>query len=87
MNRAIPHYQVLETNKDFPNWKVKVLTGDFTNITFQINKLGIPDNVDDTDGPVRVEIDYTITEGPDLEDGERVRFTQTVGWIVEDIVT
>jgi hypothetical protein len=76
----------LETNKDFPNWKVKVLTGDFKDTTFQINKLGVPENVDDTDGPIRVEIDFTITEGDQLDEGEYVRFTQTVGWIIEDIV-
>ena len=86
MNRVIPHYQILETNDDFPNWKIKILSGDFANLTIKIDKLGIPENVDDDDTPIRVELDYTIEEGQLEEDTQRIMLTQTIGWIIEDII-
>lgn len=86
MNRVIPHYQILETSDDFPNWKIKILSGDFADLTIKIDKLGIPDNVDDDDTPIRVELDYTIEEGQLEEDTQHIMLTQTIGWIIEDII-
>lgn len=86
MNRVIPHYQILETSDDFPNWKIKILSGDFANLTIKIDKLGIPENVDDDETPIRVELDYTIEDGHLEEDTQRIMLTQTIGWIIEDII-
>ncbi len=85
MNRTTPHYQVTETNKDFPNWSVKILSGDFEGIDFVVDRIGIPEEVTDNDTPVRVEIEYTLLKG-EVPEGDGVRFTQTVGWIIEDII-
>jgi hypothetical protein len=85
MNRAIPHYQITENNKDFPNWGVKILSGDFANVEYVIDKLGVPENVNDNDTPISVKIEYTLLAG-EVEEDQRLRFTQTVGWILEDII-
>ena len=38
MNRVIPHYQITENNKDFPEWGVKILSGDFADIEFVVDR-------------------------------------------------
>lgn len=86
MNRVIPHYQVLETKEDFPNWKIKILSGNYKDLTVKIDKLGIPQDVEDDSTPIRIELDYTIEEGNLEEPDERLMLTQTIGWIIEDIV-
>lgn len=85
MNRTIPHYQITENKKDFPEWGVKILSGDFAGIEYVVDRLGIPDNVEDDNTPVAVKIDYTILEG-ECPEGENNRLTQTIGWIIEDII-
>jgi hypothetical protein len=82
---VIPHYQITENKKDFPEWGVRILSGDFANVEYVIDKLGIPENVDDRDTPISVKIEYTLLAGEVAED-DRLRFTQTVGWILEDII-
>ena len=44
MNRVIPNYTILENNKDFPSWSVRIEDGDFTGIEYIIDKLGIPED-------------------------------------------
>ena len=85
MNRVIPSYTILETKKDFPSWSVRIDSGDFTGIEFVVDKLGIPQDVPDDDSPVAVQIEYTLLQG-EIPKGANVRMTQTIGWIIEDIV-
>lgn len=85
MNRVIPHYKIVSSTKDFPEWSVKILSGDFEGVTYTVDKLGIPENVQDDDTPISVKLEYTVDEGFVPEEYQ-IRFTQTVGWILEDII-
>ena len=85
MNRVIPNYTILENNKDFPSWSVRIEDGDFTGIEYIIDKLGIPEDIPDDDSPIAVKLDYTLLKG-EVPKGMNVRFMQTIGWIIEDIV-
>ena len=85
MNRVIPNYTILENNKDFPSWSVRIEDCDFTGIEYIIDKLGIPEDIPDDDSPIAVKLDYTLLKG-EVPEGMNVRFMQTIGWILEDIV-
>jgi len=85
MNRVTPHYQITENKRDFPEWGVKILSGDFVDIEFIVDSIGIPEQIEDDNTPVAVKIEYTILQG-ECPEGENTRLTQTVGWIIEDIV-
>jgi len=85
MNRVIPNYTILENKKDFPHWSVRIEDGDFAGIEYVVDKLGIPEDVPDDDTPIAVTLDYSLLYG-EIPEGMNVRFMQTIGWIIEDIV-
>ena len=64
---------------------VRIEDGDFTGIEYIIDKLGIPEDIPDDDSPIAVKLDYTLLKG-EVPEGMNVRFMQTIGWIIEDIV-
>ncbi len=63
MNRVTPHYQITENKRDFPEWGVKILSGDFADIEFIVDSIGIPEQIEDDNTPVAVKIEYTILQG------------------------